>query len=326
MTIDAHAHIVPPSIIEALSGHSRDFPSIKVDAVGDSIKLNFSGKTETRPIMAGLYDVESRLSWMEELDITHQINGTWLDMTGYEIPPDEGKDWSRFLNEALLDLTRQCPELVTLATVPLQSGEDAAEILREAHRSGFSGAMIGTQPKGRGGVLDDSELDPFWAAASELGSTIVIHPMYDCGDNRVNEYGLANGLGRITDTVITVARMLYAGIPGRYSGAKIVVPIGGAALPFVMGRLMRNFEIGSDQWANPLDEFKHLWVDSVVHDADTLQFVAKKIGWNKIMLGTDKPFPIGDFNPHEVIYAQNLSEGELEMVLRRNAAELFSIK
>ena len=326
MAIDSHAHIVPMDTIAALSNRSRGFPSIDVESVGNSIKFNFAGKTQTRPVMKGLYDVEARLAWMEEQGITHQVNGTWLDMTGYEIPADECKDWSRFLNEALAGLMNQYPELVTLATVPLQSGEDAAIVLREAHEAGFAGAMIGTQPKGKGGVLDDEYLQPFWATASELGSTIVIHPMYDCGDERVNDYGLANGLGRITDTVITVARMLYAGIPGRFSGARIVVPIGGAALPFVMGRLMRSYEIGSEDWANPQDEFKHLWVDTVVHDADTLQFVAKKVGWDKVMLGTDKPFPIGDFEPRKVIEAQNLPEQELEKVLRGNAASLFSIE
>ncbi len=35
--------------------------------------------------------------------------------------------------------------------------------------------MIGTQPKGRGGVLDDPSLLPFWQAANELGSIIFIH-------------------------------------------------------------------------------------------------------------------------------------------------------
>jgi len=325
MTIDSHAHIVPMDTLAVLSRRTRSFPSIEVEQAGESIKLTFAGKTETRPVMKGLYDVEDRLDWMEQQGITHQVNGTWLDMTGYEIPADEGRDWSRFLNEALLDLMKKTPELVTLATVPLQSGEAAAEVLREALVAGFSGAMIGTQPKGKGGVLDDEDLQPFWATASELGATIVIHPMYDCGDDRVNDYGLANGLGRITDTVITVARMLYAGIPGKYSGARIVVPIGGAALPFVMGRLMRNFEIGSEDWANPQEEFRHLWVDTVVHDADTLQFIAKKIGWDRIMLGTDKPFPIGDFEPHKVIEAQNLREDAREKVLRGTAASLFSI-
>ena len=72
--------------------------------------------------------------------------------------------------------------LIPLATVPLQDGARAAEVLREAHAAGFAGAMIGTQPKGVGGVLDDPALDPFWRAADECGSVLFIHPVFESGE------------------------------------------------------------------------------------------------------------------------------------------------
>ena len=94
------------------------------------------------------------------------------------------------------------PRFLPFATVPLQDGQAAAEVLREAHADDFKGAMIGTQPKGKGGVLDDPALKPFWRAADELGSVIFIHPVFESGDDRVNDYGMANAVGRITDTLI----------------------------------------------------------------------------------------------------------------------------
>ena len=325
MSIDSHAHIVPPTTLEALRSGAGNFPSIDVETVDQTVKFTFAGKTKTRPVMKGLWDIDDRRSWMEATHISHQVNGTWLDMTGYEIPADEGKDWSRFINEGLRDLAKSQPEFVTLASVPMQSGMAAAEILNEALDQGFPGVMIGTQPKGKGGVLDDPDLEPFWQTASDRRAVIVIHPMYDCGDDRVHDYGLANGLGRITDTVITVARMLFAGMPGRYPGARIVVPIGGAALPFVLGRLKRTREIGEDSWAHPEEQLAHLWVDTVVHDADTLDFVAKKVRWEKIMLGTDKPFPIGDFSPEKIIDELDLDAGTRAQIVDGNARTLFGI-
>ena len=70
------------------------------------------------------------------------------------------------------------PYMKPLATVPLQDGQLAAEVLREAMTAGFPGAMIGTQPKGGHGNLDDPDLDPFWQTASELGAVIYMHPMF----------------------------------------------------------------------------------------------------------------------------------------------------
>ena len=78
-------------------------------------------------------------------------------------------------------------------------------MLREAHAAGFKGVMIGTQPKGKGGVLDDPALDPFWEAANELGSIVFIHPVFESGDDRVHDYGMANAVGRITDTLIAMS-------------------------------------------------------------------------------------------------------------------------
>src|SRR5260370_8335056 len=97
------------------------------------------------------------------------------------------------------------PRFVPLATVPLQDGARAAEVLREAQATGFKGAMIGTQPKGKGGVLDDPALKPFWEAANELGSVVFIHPVFESGDDRAHAYCPANALPRLTHTPIPIS-------------------------------------------------------------------------------------------------------------------------
>ena len=94
------------------------------------------------------------------------------------------------------------PHFVPLATVPLGDGARAAAVLKDAMKAGFAGAMIGTLPRGVGSTLDAADLDPFWQAADETGAFIHIHPSFDAGDVRVNDFDLANGLGRITDAVI----------------------------------------------------------------------------------------------------------------------------
>lgn len=108
----------------------------------------------TRPVSQKLVDPETRVTWMKKQGITHQIVGGWLDLFGYELPAGEGLRWSRLLNEHLLSGAKATTGLTALASVPLQDGQLAADVLNEALDAGFVGVMIGTQPKGMGGNLD----------------------------------------------------------------------------------------------------------------------------------------------------------------------------
>ena len=109
--------------------------------------------------------------------------------------------------------------------------------------AGFPGVMISTLPRGIGSVLDAPDLDPFWKAADETGAVVHIHPAFDAGDSRVNDYGLANGVGRISDALVACSRLAMSGHITRYRNVKFFAPIGAAGLPFVVGRLKKNHSI-----------------------------------------------------------------------------------
>ncbi len=251
MIIDCHSHLVPASLLDAVRKEAGMFPSLRLIEDGGSVGFAFAGGKPTRPVAKPLVDIAGRLAWMDTQGIDRQVVGGWLDMFGYELPATEGERWSRLANEHLKGLADREPRLIPLATVPMQDGARAAHELRAAHAAGFRGAMIGTQPKGVGGVLDDPALDPFWRAADEIGAVLFIHPVFESGDARVHDYGMANAVGRITDTLIAVSRIIYSGHILRYRNAKIIVGIGGAALPYVIGRLRRNFEVDRDKLKDP---------------------------------------------------------------------------
>ena len=143
-------------------------------------------------------------------------------------------------NEALLSAAKAEPRFVPLATLPMQDGARAASVLKSAMAAGFRGAMISTLPRGIGSVLDAPDLDPFWKAADDTGAVIHIHPAFDAGESRVHDYGLANGVGRVSDAVVAVSRLAMSGHVTRYKNAKVFVPIAAGGLPLVVGRLKRN--------------------------------------------------------------------------------------
>ena len=159
--------------------------------------------------------------------------------------------------------------------MPLQSGRHAARVLAEALDAGFHGAMIGTQPKGEGGALDDPDLDPFWEVASARKATLFVHPMFACGDDRLNEYDLVNAVGRITDTTHAVARLLYSGHLTRFAGVNLVIAHGGAALPYVLGRLKRSHAV-HPKYAEPEAGFRRLYFDTVLFEARALRFLVRR--------------------------------------------------
>ena len=324
MIIDCHAHLVPPALLAEVEGRAAEFPSIKLVDQGAGFGFSFAGGKPTRPVSKPLQDTEKRAAWMAENGIDVQVFGGWLDMFGNEIPAAEGAAWARLTNQHLLALGQADKRFVPLATVPMQDGVAAAEVLAEAMDSGFPGVMIGTQPKGVGGVLDDPALAPFWEMADRRGAAVFIHPVFESGDNRVHDYGMANAVGRVTDTLIAIARLLYAGAPLKYAGAKIICGIGGAGLPAIMGRMMTNYRLDKSL-SDPSANLKALWFDTILQDPRTLQFVAEAVGADRIMMGSDFPFPIGDMHPRAIIEAAGFEGAQREAMETGTAKMLFGL-
>ncbi|MCZ6885946.1 MAG: amidohydrolase family protein [Alphaproteobacteria bacterium] len=325
MIIDTHAHFTPQPILDALKKDVGKFPSVELLADDGSYRLAFAGGSPTRPLSPKLRDAEQRLEWMDGQSIDAQVTGGWLDSFGYELPAEEGADWSRFLNGFMMRGTEDIDRLTPLATVPLQSGKLAAQVLEEAVNSGFAGVMIGTQPHGSGGNLDDPDLDPFWQAASALGTTVYLHPMFGCGDPRLHDYDMMNAVGRGVDTTTAVSRLLFSGHFLKYSGLNFVLSHGGGAIPYMLGRLARNYDNHADEIADPREGFKTLYFDSVLFDPETLKFLCQSAGTDKVVLGSDYPFPIGDPQPTKVVTDAGLGEPATRMILGETAARLFNI-
>jgi aminocarboxymuconate-semialdehyde decarboxylase len=325
MIIDAHAHLVPAALLDALRTERRLFPSVKAITEGGGLCLAFAGQRPTRPVAPKLSDLAQRKAWLESQRIDRQVVGGWLDMFGYELPPQEGADWCRFMNEHLLSSAAALDALTPLACVPLQNGKLAAEVIEEALGAGFHGVMIGTQPRGIGGALDDPDLNPFWEAASAHRATIFVHPMFACGDDRLGDYDLVNAVGRLTDTTTAMARLLFSGHLQRYPGMRLIVSHGGAALPYALGRLKRNHTIHPDKYADPLDGFRRLYFDTVLFEARALRFLCDVAGADKVVLGSDHPFPIGDAEPLKVVEETALQPEERRAILGDTAAHLFRI-
>jgi aminocarboxymuconate-semialdehyde decarboxylase len=149
--------------------------------------------------------------------------------------------------------------------------------------------------------------------------------VFESGDDRVHDYGMANAVGRITDTLIAMSRLIYSGAVTRYTNAKIVAGIGGAALPYVVGRLRRNYSLDKEKLGDPDAALAALYYDTIVQDPRTLRFLADVVGAERIMMGSDMPFPIGDLAPLKIVAETSFSDTERSAINGGLAARLFGL-
>jgi aminocarboxymuconate-semialdehyde decarboxylase len=318
---DVHAHAVPPGLVADLAAGRVRFPHVTVQRQGPGYVLAFGGGPPTRPVAPGLTDADLRAAWLARQGIGRQVVGGWLDIFGYELPAGEGADWAVALTEGLAALAAADGRLIPLGTVPLQDPQRAAAALHESPLARLPGVMIATRAGGR--ELDDPALTPFWEAADAAGAVVYLHPGFAGASARYQDFGLVNGLARVEDSTVTLARLLHAGVPARFPRARLVVAHGGGALPYVLGRLVRNHVINPADTADPLESFARLYFDSVVFDPAVLEFLVARAGPDRVLLGSDYPFPIGDPAPRAVVERAALPEDQRDLVLSGNAARLF---
>ena len=270
-----------------------------------------------------LWDVPAALEWLDRQDIDVHVTGVWADVFGYTLPADEAAAWCRLINEETLEVATGERRVLPLATVPIQSGRLAVQELEAACTMGFRGLTIGTFAPGVD--LDHPDLDGLWATAARLHMPIVLHPLYLYGEPRLATYDLPNAIGRVNDTAIAVSRLLYAGIPTRHPDLQLIVAHGGGGVPYALGRLTRNYELNPDAMADPRKGFGHLYFDSVVYDPAALRYLVELAGADRVMLGSDYPFPILDPAPLEVVRHAGLPQETTDAILSGNACRLFNL-
>ncbi|MBI2210721.1 MAG: amidohydrolase [Deltaproteobacteria bacterium] len=333
MAIDIHAHHIPSRVMQRLQQEGSDC-GVEIAASGSEgpqLRLG-QGSAPGRPIIKELLDLEDRENKLKEQNLQHQLLSTWLDIVGYNLPVEQGCRWSRLLNRCLAEeLKQQKPErhFTGVATVPLQSGERAAEELEFAVKEcGMLGVTIGTHVNGKN--LDDPSLRPFWRMAEQLKTPIIIHPFFPLGLERLGSYFLTHIVGLTAETTLAAASLYCGGVIDQFPGLKIVLCHGGGFFPYQVGRLERGREIRDDikkaTRRMAREALGWFYYDTILFDAKILEFLISEAGANHILLGSDCPFGIGDPDPTRIVSQTRISGSDKEMILSGNALQLFQIK
>ncbi len=326
VSIDIHAHCVPAEALDLL--HSEG-ASIGIE-VGDDGSVVVAGRPLPMPLRQTLVDRDARLAAMDRSGIDVQVLSSWIDLTAYRLDPDAGARWSRLLNETLAREAASHPDrFLALGTVPLQNPEAAVTELRYAvDELGMVGVEIGT----RVGDVDlvSAQLDPFWEEAARLRCLLLLHPLDPLPGIELGSHFLRNIVGRPAETTIAVARLLLAGLFERHPRLQMCVVHGGGFLPYQIGRMGRAWVarpeiVASELKTPPLEALRQLSFDTVLHEPAAIRYLVDVVGADRVMLGTDYPFEMGDPDPVGSIEAvPGLGSADRTAILSGNAQRLFA--
>jgi aminocarboxymuconate-semialdehyde decarboxylase len=325
MRIDVHAHIVPEATFELLPDAARR--GLGLPASDGSVRPANQGD-DFEP--AQLYDLDRRLLDMDRQLVDMQVvSGVPGTMFFYNRAEAEAIDACRKVNDAFAEVVSRHPKrLAALATFPMQAPEAAAAELERAVRDlGLRGAEINSNVNGTN--LDDKALAPFYARAQDLDVPVFIHPSGVPGLNeRLGSYYLTNLIGNPMDTTIAAASLIFGGVLKEFPRLKVYLAHGGGACPFIRGRWEHGWRVRAEARVNisrpPSEYFKLLYFDSLVHSGAALSYLVGTVGPERIMLGTDYPFDMGNYRSVEAIEAvAGATDAEKEMMLGANAARLF---
>ena len=283
-----------------------------------------------RVVENNCFEVDLRLKEMDETQVTMQVLSTIPVLFNYWAKPVDGYETSRFFNDHIAEsVTKHPNRFIGIGTVPLQDIDLAIkEMERCVNELKMPGLEIGSNINGKN--LSDKYFFPFYAAAEKLGCALFVHPWEMMGENDMQKYWLPWLVGMPAETSRAICSMIFGGVFEQFPNLRIAFAHGGGSFPITIGRIEHGFNVRPDLVAidnpiNPRNYIGKFWIDSLVHDENTLNFIVDLLGENNICMGSDYPFPLGEHKPGKLIEESNLSNSIKDKLLFANAKQWLGI-
>ena len=305
MKIDIHTHILP-----------KRWPDLRERyGYGGWIRLEHHKPCCARMMRDDQFfrEVESN-TWSGDVRVTEcdshrvdvQVLSTVPVMFGYWARAEDTADLSRLLNDHIAGVVARAPKrFIGLGTLPMQAPDLAiVELERCVKELGLAGVEIGTHINDWN--LDDPALFDFYAAAQDLNAAIFVHPWDMMGMDRMPRYWLPWLVSMPAESSLAICSLLMGGVLDRFPRLRFAFAHGGGSFPATIGRIVHGFNVRPDlcqtETTNKPDSYlDKIFFDSLVHDPDALRYLVSKVGVDRIALGTDYPFPLGEHHPGELI-------------------------
>lgn len=327
--IDIHSHFFPetwPDLAERYG--TADWPWIK--HLGNGQAMIMVGDREFRPIYSACWDVSKRIEEMDRDGVDLQLISATPVLFAYDRPVQHALDCARIFNDAALDMCAASGgRLKALAQVPLQDVDAACGEVTRARRDGHLGVQIGNHVGDRN--LDDEGLLTFLRHCAAEDAAVLVHPWDMMGGSRMRKYMLPWLVAMPAETQLSILSLILSGAFERLpKSLRICFAHGGGSFPYLLGRAdnaWRHRDIVREDCPHPPSTYTDRFcVDSAVFDDGALRLLVDVMGAERVMLGTDYPFPLGEQRLGKLVgESERLSAAEKRRVLGDNAIAFLDL-
>ncbi|MHC4065349.1 MAG: amidohydrolase family protein [Planctomycetota bacterium] len=330
MKIDIHTHILPenwPNLSERY-GYGG---FVQLEHHGPGCARMVIDGTCFREIQENCWSPQRRMAECDRARVDVQVLSTVPVMFSYWAQPQHTLDLSRILNEHIAGVVAEYPRrFVGLGTLPMQAPDLAVrELERCVKELGLAGVEIGTHVNDWN--LDEPALFSVFEAAQDLDAAVFVHPWDMMGKERMPRYWLPWLVAMPAETSLAICSVIFGGVLQRLPRLRIAFAHGGGSFPGTVGRVEHGFKVRPDLCAvdndrNPRDYLGRFYLDSLTHDAEMLRYLIRLVGAERIALGSDYPFPLGESQPGKLIESlSELSEATKERLLAGSALEFLGL-
>jgi aminocarboxymuconate-semialdehyde decarboxylase len=327
--IDIHNHFFPRAWPDLAARYGTpDWPWIKHTEAGKAEIM--VGDRLFRHIYSACWDPEMRLSEMDRDGIDMQVLSATPVLFAYERPVEHALDCAQLFNDAALELCAQGKgRLKSLCQVPLQSIDAACKELTRCMRAGHLGVQIGNHVGEKN--LDDPGIVTFLHHCADEGAAVLVHPWDMLGQQRMPKYMMPWTVGMPAETQLSIVAMILGGAFDKLpQKLRICFAHGGGSFAFLLGRLENAWQhhpVARGICESPPSHYLNRFnVDSAVFDQRALQFLVGTVGDERVMLGSDYPFPLGEHRMGALIRSSHLAPRAKARLLGENAAQFLGFE
>ncbi|CAI8359479.1 MAG: Uncharacterised protein [Owenweeksia sp. TMED14] len=322
MVVDIHTHILPENIPSfAKKFGYGGFISLDHNCKGCARMLR--DDVFFREIQENCWDPEVRMREFHGHGVDIQVLSTVPVMFSYWAKPKDAHEVSKFLNDHIGEIVERYPnKFEGLGTLPMQSPDLAIMELKRCKKIGLKGVQIGSHINNWN--LDAPELFPVFEACERLNMAVFVHPWDMMGASDMSKYWLPWLVGMPAESSRAICSLIFGGVLERLPGLRVAIAHGGGSFTSTLGRIEHGFNVRPDLCAAdnkfpPSSYLGKFWLDSLVHDPKMLDHITDYVGENKVMMGSDYPFPLGELNPGQIIKSMDWTQIKKEKVLGSNA-------